>query len=108
MSRFHLVRVLPQPHASPVWAVISSLPRSYEWPEIVYDATLLGGTSNGIGVLWSLQWEVVFSLLLTVVASFAIAVGFYYAFERPIHRLARRLNRSIQRKESAGASAVRI
>lgn len=88
--------------------MISSLPRSYEWPEIVYDATLLGGTSNGIGVLWSLQWEVVFSLLLTVVASFAIAVGFYYAFERPIHRLARRLNRSIQRKESAGASAVRI
>ncbi|MEA1262399.1 MULTISPECIES: acyltransferase family protein [unclassified Microbacterium] len=254
--------------------VISSLPKNYEWSEIVYDATLLGGTSNGIGVLWSLQWEVVFSLLLpvylylvrrfpgwatlvaivgcgigwsvsnqllsympmfffgallaqywdqisrafaflrgggwiahssglvlvvvaicgmtsfflvgrplqsigidprlatmpfalagivlltilsvqwsplsrllslrvmvflgtisfslylvhrpimiamgfaigvgavpailTVVASFAIAIGFYYAFERPIHRLARRLNRSIQRRESAGASAVSI
>jgi len=32
----------------------------------VRDATLLGGTSNSIGVLWSLQWEVVFSLLLPV------------------------------------------
>lgn len=46
--------------------VVASLPTTYEWPDIVYDATLLGGTSNSIGVLWSLQWEVVFSLLLPV------------------------------------------
>lgn len=45
---------------------IFTLPTSYEWPDIVRDATLLGGTSNSIGVLWSLQWEVVFSLLLPV------------------------------------------
>lgn len=47
-------------------AAITTLPTSYEWSAIVSDATLLGGTSNSIGVLWSLQWEVVFSLLLPV------------------------------------------
>lgn len=45
---------------------ITTLPTSYDWPAIASDATLLGGTSNSIGVLWSLQWEVVFSLLLPV------------------------------------------
>lgn len=45
---------------------IATLPTAYDWPDIVRDATLLGGTSNSIGVLWSLQWEVVFSLLLPV------------------------------------------
>lgn len=45
---------------------ITTLPTSYEWVDIVRDATLLGGTSGSIGVLWSLQWEVVFSLLLPV------------------------------------------
>lgn len=43
---------------------IASLPTGYSLTEILHDATLLGGTSNAIGTLWSLQWEVVFSLAL--------------------------------------------
>ncbi|MFP3464925.1 acyltransferase family protein [Leifsonia sp. SIMBA_070] len=45
---------------------IASLPTSYPLIDIIHDATLLGGTSNAIGTLWSLQWEVVFSLALPV------------------------------------------
>ena len=44
--------------------------------------------------------------ILTVAASVAIAIGFYYAFERPIHRLARRVNTSIQRREAASTPAA--
>lgn len=47
-------------------ASIGTLPTDYPLGDILRDATLLGGTSNSIGVLWSLQWEVVFSLALPV------------------------------------------
>ncbi|SEI16264.1 Peptidoglycan/LPS O-acetylase OafA/YrhL, contains acyltransferase and SGNH-hydrolase domains [Leifsonia sp. CL147] len=50
-----------QPGASPQ---IAGLPTTYSLTDILHDATLLGGTSNAIGTLWSLQWEVVFSLAL--------------------------------------------
>lgn len=43
---------------------IAGLPTGYALGDILRDATLLGGTSTSIGVLWSLQWEVVFSLAL--------------------------------------------
>lgn len=43
---------------------IAGLPTGYPLTDILHDATLLGGTSNAIGTLWSLQWEVVFSLAL--------------------------------------------
>jgi peptidoglycan/LPS O-acetylase OafA/YrhL len=43
---------------------IASLPSAYPFADMLRDATLLGGTSTSIGVLWSLQWEVVFSLAL--------------------------------------------
>jgi len=37
---------------------------SYPVTSVLSDLTLLGGTSTSLGVLWSLQWEVLFSLLL--------------------------------------------
>lgn len=49
------------PHTPPA---LAPLPTSYPLSDILHDATLLGGTSNAIGTLWSLQWEVVFSLAL--------------------------------------------
>ncbi|QIG38301.1 acyltransferase [Microbacterium sp. 4R-513] len=45
---------------------IAGLPAGYPLGDILRDATLLGGTSTSIGVLWSLQWEVLFSLALPV------------------------------------------
>jgi peptidoglycan/LPS O-acetylase OafA/YrhL len=45
---------------------LTLLPRGYPFTDMLKDATLLGGTSNSIGVLWSLQWEVLFSLALPV------------------------------------------
>ncbi|MEN2738061.1 acyltransferase [Microbacterium sp. X-17] len=40
------------------------LPTSYPPVNILQDVTLVGGTTTSLGVLWSLQWEVVFSLAL--------------------------------------------
>ncbi|WP_290473335.1 acyltransferase [Leifsonia sp. 71-9] len=51
------------PGTSPI---VAALPADYPLIDIIHDATLLGGTSNAIGTLWSLQWEVVFSLALPV------------------------------------------
>lgn len=51
------------PGTSPI---VAALPTEYAVPDILRDATLFGGTSTAIGVLWSLQWEVVFSLTLPV------------------------------------------
>jgi peptidoglycan/LPS O-acetylase OafA/YrhL len=42
------------------------LPTSYPLQGVLTDLTLLGGTTTSMGVLWSLQWEIVFSLLLPV------------------------------------------
>lgn len=42
------------------------LPVGYPMPNVLADLTLLGGTTTSLGVLWSLQWEVVFSLSLPV------------------------------------------
>ncbi len=41
-------------------------PTGYPLVSVLHDATLVGGTTPSLGVLWSLQWEVVFSLLLPV------------------------------------------
>jgi peptidoglycan/LPS O-acetylase OafA/YrhL len=45
---------------SPSGAQLSSY--APEW--VMRDLTLVGGTSTSMGVLWSLQWEVIFSLAL--------------------------------------------
>lgn len=44
--------------------LLAGLPTAYPLADILKDATLFGGTSTAIGVLWSLQWEVIFSLTL--------------------------------------------
>lgn len=36
----------------------------YPMSSVLHDMTLVGGTTPSLGVLWSLQWEVAFSLLL--------------------------------------------
>ncbi|MFC4614870.1 acyltransferase family protein [Cellulomonas algicola] len=36
----------------------------YPMSSVLHDMTLVGGTTSSLGVLWSLQWEIVFSLLL--------------------------------------------
>ena len=40
------------------------LPVGYPPTNLLQDLTLVGGTSTSLGVLWSLQWEVIFSLAL--------------------------------------------
>jgi peptidoglycan/LPS O-acetylase OafA/YrhL len=56
------------PHQAPPGAspYLTALPTGYPIADVLHDATLLGGTSTSVGVLWSLQWEVLFSLLLPV------------------------------------------
>lgn len=85
-----LVPHVVQPGDSPV---LAALPTEYSLTDILRDATLFGGTSTALGVLWSLQWEVVFSLTLplyvlsvrrfprsaTVVAIAACLVGWLVA-----------------------------
>jgi peptidoglycan/LPS O-acetylase OafA/YrhL len=43
---------------------LSGLPPDYPLSSLVQDMTLVGGTSTSLGVLWSLQWEILFSLAL--------------------------------------------
>ncbi len=43
---------------------VQSRPADYGLAGMLQDITLLGGVSNAITPLWSLQWEVLFSLLL--------------------------------------------
>ncbi|MGO4691577.1 acyltransferase family protein [Glaciibacter sp. 2TAF33] len=43
---------------------LDGLPTDYALGSILRDVTLIGGTSTSLGVLWSLQWEVLFSLAL--------------------------------------------
>lgn len=45
---------------------LAGLPPDYPLPAIVQDITMVGGTSTSLGVLWSLQWEILFSLALPV------------------------------------------
>jgi len=45
---------------------LDSPPHAYGFRTFAADATLLNGVSGGISPLWSLQWEVLFSLLLPV------------------------------------------
>lgn len=58
---YRLIPHVAPPGASPY---LTALPSGYTTADVIHDATLLGGTSNSIGVLWSLQWEVLFSLAL--------------------------------------------
>jgi peptidoglycan/LPS O-acetylase OafA/YrhL len=49
-------------HTDSQW--VRERPLDYEITGMLTDATLVGGTSSSITPLWSLQWEVLFSLLL--------------------------------------------
>lgn len=60
---FRLVSHDPSPLNGPA---LDGMPVDYPLTWVLNDLTLLGGTSTQLGVLWSLQWEVVFSLLLPV------------------------------------------
>lgn len=71
---------------------LDGLPVSYPFTMILRDITLVGGSGNSLGVLWSLQWEVMFSLALPlyiflarkralasgIIAVVACMVGTYY------------------------------
>lgn len=48
-------------------------PALLTWSQFVHDGLLLGGVSHINGVLWSLQWELWFSLLLPAYVAFAWA-----------------------------------
>lgn len=54
---------------------VQSRPVDYGIAGILHDATLIGGTSGSISPLWSLQWEVLFSLLLPLYVYFARRVS---------------------------------
>ncbi|MDY7526664.1 MULTISPECIES: acyltransferase [unclassified Cryobacterium] len=45
---------------------LTGLATDYPLLSIVHDLTVVGGTSTSLGVLWSLQWEIIFSLSLPV------------------------------------------
>jgi peptidoglycan/LPS O-acetylase OafA/YrhL len=73
------------------------MPFNYTAEWVMKDIMLVGGTSTFMGVLWSLQWEVIFSLALplylllvrehrvsaTVVAVVTCLLGFYVNVQGP-------------------------
>lgn len=53
-------------------AWMNDLPNMYSSRGLVKDATLVTGTSGAVSPLWSLRWEVIFSVLLPVYVWFAV------------------------------------
>lgn len=56
--------IVPRGDGAALGAWINSHPSAYTPGSAVRDAALVGGTSGVVGPLWSLRWEVLFSLLL--------------------------------------------
>ena len=54
----------PRSNASTFGAWVNARPNDYPWRVLKLDLTLVTGASGRISPLWSLQWEVLFSLLL--------------------------------------------
>lgn len=59
-----LVAAVPRVGSSEFSTWTSNHPASYTLPALVRDLTLVRGSSGTITPLWSLQWEVIFSILL--------------------------------------------
>lgn len=61
--------ILLLPHnGAPSSPWLAAHPTGYPLRDILQDLTLVGGTSGVVSPLWTLRWEIVFSLLLPVVA----------------------------------------
>ena len=58
------ILIVPRAGAESSWVMFH--PASYSLQTAFQDVTLVGGTSNVVTPLWSLQWEVLFSLLLPI------------------------------------------
>ena len=54
----------PRSNGSAFGAWVNARPNDYPWRVLPMDLTLVNGASGRISPLWSLQWEVLFSLLL--------------------------------------------
>jgi len=66
--------VAPRVNRSVLGTWVNGRPNSYPLRAVLTDLTLLGGSSGRISPLWSLQWEVLFSLLLPLFVVL-VAVG---------------------------------
>lgn len=60
-----LITLVPR-HSEGLSAWLQARPRDYPIAGIIQDAILVAGTSRRISPLWSLQWEVIFSMALIV------------------------------------------
>ena len=79
------------------WVAYTAATMPYPTQSMLLDAALVGGTSTYMGVLWSLQWEVIFSLALPlylillrdhrkasfIVAALACFAGFFLDVQAP-------------------------
>jgi peptidoglycan/LPS O-acetylase OafA/YrhL len=63
---FAVLTILIVPRVGEESAWVMFHPSTYTAQTLLDDITLIGGTSNVVAPLWSLQWEVLFSLLLPV------------------------------------------
>lgn len=78
MLGYGVVLLLPRPDASTKSAWLATRPSAPSVSDVVHDVTLVGGVSRVISPLWSLQWEVLFSLALPAF----VLVGRYAARHR--------------------------
>jgi peptidoglycan/LPS O-acetylase OafA/YrhL len=68
-----IVIVSREGHSASQW--LESHPKSYTASGMVADATLLAGVSGTVTPLWSLTWEVLFSILLPVYVAIASRIN---------------------------------
>ncbi|CAA9325012.1 MAG: hypothetical protein AVDCRST_MAG61-2551 [uncultured Friedmanniella sp.] len=64
----------PRSNGSAFGAWVNARPNDYPWRVLPMDLTLVNGASGRISPLWSLQWEVLFSLLLPLYVALLVPV----------------------------------
>jgi peptidoglycan/LPS O-acetylase OafA/YrhL len=67
-----MIAVFPRGSQASAW--LQPRATEYPWTAMLQDMTLLGGTARIVTPLWSLQWEVIFSLLLAAFLSWGRSV----------------------------------
>lgn len=61
-----IVLIVPRSNAVTSPWLTETHPVGYSWVSLFKDFTLIGGSSGSISPLWSLRWEIIFSILLPI------------------------------------------
>ncbi|VXC53618.1 acyltransferase [Plantibacter sp. T3] len=76
-----MITLVPRASNDKFGSWLNSLPQAWQPGFLLRDASLVFGTSGVLSPLWSLQWEVIFSLTLPAFVAFVIYARRLWAFK---------------------------